>query len=73
MELTSDIRSKLVDDLSSKISKEGTVVIQWSVPQLADLALASWRDFLRLPQVFVDQPWHARQGLEASNSHVPAP
>ena len=64
MELTSDIRSKLGDEPSSHMSKVGTVV-----PQLADMALASRRDFLSLPQVFEDQPW---QGLEASNWHDPA-
>ena len=51
MELTSDIRSKLGDEPSSHMSKVGTVV-----PQLADMALASRRDFLSLPQVFEDQP-----------------
>ena len=40
MELTSDIRSELVDEPSSHVSKVGTVDIQWRVPRLAAMALA---------------------------------
>ena len=71
MELASDIRFELVDEPSSHMSKVWMIVVQWRVPWLADLALASRRDFLSFPQVFRDQPWHAWQGLEASNWHVP--
>ena len=49
MELTSDIRSELFDESQATVSKEGTVDVQWQVPLLAALALASRRDVLNFP------------------------
>ena len=50
MEQTSDIRSELVIEPSSHVSKEGMVDVQWPIPRLADLSLASQRDFLSYPR-----------------------
>ena len=49
MELTSDIKSELVDKASSHVSMERMVHVQWRVPRLAALALASQRVFLNFP------------------------
>ena len=70
MELTYDIKSDLVDKLSSHMSKAGTVDVQCRVPRLAALVLASRSDFLSFLQVFRDQ--HVGQGFDPSNWHVPA-
>ena len=71
MELISDIRSELVDEPSSHVSKAGTVDVQCPVPQLAALVLASRRDFVSFLQVFEDHPWQVGQGFDTSNWHVP--
>ena len=71
MEQTSDIRSELVEEPSSHMSKVGTVVVQWWVPSLQiwpwhpeGISSACTRSS--------ETSLNAWQGLEASNWHVPA-
>ena len=55
-ELTSDIRSKLVEEPSSHVSKAGSVDVQWRVPRLW-----SWHgipeEFLKFPPGMSGREW----------------